>query len=131
VREIDDALDIAEGLFAAREIEWLRLVSPESCPLAFLALWTRKEASTGGTTRPASVTSMRVPPIRALRLHGDCEDMPPAEYEAAYWADHQGHGLTDSGVEGSIQSSVLLRPRQARVAAPRTSARPSSGPRSR
>ena len=44
VREIDDALDIAEGLFAAREIEWLRLVSPGSCPRAFLALWTRKEA---------------------------------------------------------------------------------------
>ena len=23
------------------------------------------------------------------RLHGACENVPPAEYEAAYWADHQ------------------------------------------
>jgi 4'-phosphopantetheinyl transferase len=44
VREIEGALDIAEGLFAAPEVEWLRSVSPRSCSRAFLALWTRKEA---------------------------------------------------------------------------------------
>jgi len=25
----------------------------------------------------------------AQRLHGACGDIPPAEYEAAYWADQQ------------------------------------------
>jgi 4'-phosphopantetheinyl transferase len=44
VREIESALDVAEGLFAAPEVEWLRSVSSGSCSRAFLALWTRKEA---------------------------------------------------------------------------------------
>jgi len=29
----------------------------------------------------------------AQRLHGACEDIPPAEYEAAYWADQQAATL--------------------------------------
>lgn len=74
VREIDDALDIAEGLFAAREVEWLRSVSPGSRSRAFLALWTRKEAVVkalgGGLSIPLDGFTVLADPSRGIGRPG-------------------------------------------------------------
>jgi 4'-phosphopantetheinyl transferase len=44
LRPLDDALELAEGLFTKRERRFIQAVPPASRDEAFLALWTRKEA---------------------------------------------------------------------------------------
>ncbi len=44
LRHIDDAIGVAEGLFAKPEVELLRSVPPASRSQVFLTLWTRKES---------------------------------------------------------------------------------------
>ena len=56
VRLVHDALDLAQGLFAQREVEWLRSIPEAGRSRAFLMLWTRKEsvvkAAGGGLSMP-------------------------------------------------------------------------------
>lgn len=56
VRPVHDALDLAQGLFAQREVEWLRSIPETTRSMAFLTLWTRKEsvvkAAGGGLSMP-------------------------------------------------------------------------------
>lgn len=44
VRHLDDALELAEGLFATPEIELLRSTPPGSRSVVFLSMWTAKES---------------------------------------------------------------------------------------
>ncbi len=44
LRELEDAMDIAEGLYGAREARHLRSLPRAARSAAFLALWTRKES---------------------------------------------------------------------------------------
>ncbi len=44
LRPIDDALDLARGLFHEREVQALQAVADEKRAAAFLKLWTRKES---------------------------------------------------------------------------------------
>lgn len=44
LRRIDDALELARGLFTAGEVDWLRGVAEPDRSRAFLTLWTRKES---------------------------------------------------------------------------------------
>jgi 4'-phosphopantetheinyl transferase len=44
LRPMDDALEVADGLFTVRERQLLRAVPYEARAAAFLALWTRKES---------------------------------------------------------------------------------------
>jgi 4'-phosphopantetheinyl transferase len=69
VRPIDDALQIADGLFADGERRRLRMLPRSARSQAFLALWTRKESVVKATGRGLSQ------PLDAFDVSAGKEDM--------------------------------------------------------
>ncbi len=81
LRHIDDALAVAEGLFAEREVELLRSLKPVDRSPVFLTLWTRKEslvkAIGGGLSIPFDGFDVLEADGRGLgRPRGDAGEMP-------------------------------------------------------